>query len=1747
MRYQPAHAATDPVPFVLRAPQSLRLALSAAVAATIGFVPVAFVASPAQAAPGDVDFDSDIEAGEADSFTFELRREPGSADPLTLTYGTVDGTATAGEDYTPISGTTSFPAGSTRAVVKRFTVAGLQDSVDEANETFILRLTGTVNGNPVTIDAEGILDDDDPTPAYSLTVPDPVTENAGNARVTATLTAASGRDVVIPISTAAGTATAGEDFTTTSTTITVPKGARTAYADVPILEDAFDEEDVESFTVTGATGGGGELNSGGALTVNVQDNDLMPTVGVTDPGNVTEDGDLDFEVTLSAPSNRTVTVVADTVDGSATAGADYTGVTTRTVTFAPGDTTETVTVDTQADALNEVNPETLSLRLSTPVHATAGDMTAEGGITDDDNPPEVSLSPATVAEGDTGPGTRTFTVSLDAPSGREVRIGYQVNGGTATAGEDFTAIPDGELVFAAGETTKTFTVDVLGDRLDETDETFGIVLSNPGATVTGAALGANTITVTDDDATPEIASLGDLTVAEGDAPAVRTVRLELTNPSAQPITFDVTSADDEAEAGGTGPGSDDFDLPSSTVTVPAGATGVDVPVRVNGDEVYEADETADLTVTTTALDPNVVAGTKTSTLTFGNDDDVPTVALTAGSGNEGDIVTVTATVTGVAQDAIPVTVTAAGASTGGSDAAQPADFDATGLTAVQIPGGNLGGPVTLGTIELEQDDIDEVNQTVGVTLTGIAGVAPAYVTITDDAGDLAPTVTPGTATAAEGDGDVDVPVTLDFTAGGNTATSTERTISAQWATADDTAEAPADYLTGGGTVTFTPGDTSETVTVDLADDQIFERDETFTVRLSSPSPVATPLAAASAVTITDDDSANKPTFEVGAPATAFREGSAGTADFTVQLDRVTAEPVTFDVVLDDDTATTGVTTPGGDDYATPVATVTVPAGQSSATVSVTVTDDEVYERAETATLRVTRAAGEDDAVGGEETATLSITDDDPMPTVVVNTAAAEEGAATVAVTGTVTGVTQDDIPVTVTAAGIAHDGSDPAEDADFDATGLGATVIPGGLNAGPVPLGTLALADDRVDENAETVRVTVSGLAADAIGWQTVTDDADDMEPTVSAGDVTLGEAGGPAEVPVTLDFGQPGNDATSTEKTVTVRYATADGSARAPGDYTAAANQTVTFTPGADARTIEVPVNDDTMFERTETFAVNLSSPVGATIGDGAATVTVNDDDSAAKPAFTGVADVEFTEGAAAAATFTVRLDRDTAEAVTFDVTMADDTATTGLTTPGGNDYTAPAATVTVQPNTRSATVTVPVTDDMVYERTEEATITVARAAGEDDATGGPSTATLRISDDDDVPTVQLNSVGGSEGTDITVIATVTGTAQEDMRLGGIVEGYGAGELDPAEDTDFTDNELGAYVPAGATSGRTYRMGTVTLNQDDIDEYVETVRVTVGDLNDVAANTTALYRISDDPNDLPPSVAISDETIGEGEESVDLTVGLTFDGDTTATEQVITVPWSTVNGTARSGLDYTGRNGTLTFEPGTTERTVNVPVIQDELFENDQTFSVQLGTALPRPTEVTKATGEVTIIEDDEPEAPTLAGASTRIGAGAVTLSGTTSEGTLVRLYAAPVSAPTAWKLVATTTAGSTGLYGFTRTLDRGSYFRTRANDLYSAAKLVRVYQAPTLAVTSTTRGVVSFTVTGNPALAGQAVTIQRLNANGVWSTVARGTTGSRGTLATTLRNQRAGATTFRAYLTADAQQGTLGGYSASRRITVR
>src|SRR6185369_10033099 len=125
-----------------------------------------------------------------------------------------------------------------------------------------------------------------------------------------------------------------------------------------------------------------------------------------------------------------------------------------------GQTTGTITVLVNGDRLAEPN-ETFVVNLSAPSNATIAHGQGIGTILDDE--PRISINDVTVTEGNTGTVNATFTVNLSAAYDVAVTVHYQTANGSATVGSDYAAA-SGDVTIAAGQTTTTFTVAVLGAR-----------------------------------------------------------------------------------------------------------------------------------------------------------------------------------------------------------------------------------------------------------------------------------------------------------------------------------------------------------------------------------------------------------------------------------------------------------------------------------------------------------------------------------------------------------------------------------------------------------------------------------------------------------------------------------------------------------------------------------------------------------------------------------------------------------------------------------------------------------------------------------------------------------------------------------------------------------------------------------------------------------------------------------------------------------------------------------------------------------------------------------------------------------------------------------------------------------------------------------------------------------------------------------------------------------------------------------
>ena len=198
---------------------------------------------------------------------------------------------------------------------------------------------------------------------------------------TVTLDEAATETVTVDYATSDGTAAAGDDYTSTSGTLTFDAGTTSKTISVAIADDTDNESD-ETFTVTLSNASGADLGTKTA-TGTIRNRTLVvettPTVSIAGgSGTEGDDDDIDFTVTLDDAASGTVTVDYATSDGSADAGDDYTAK-SGTLSFSAGETSKTISVAIEDDIDNE-SDETFTVTLSNASGADLGTSSATGTI-----------------------------------------------------------------------------------------------------------------------------------------------------------------------------------------------------------------------------------------------------------------------------------------------------------------------------------------------------------------------------------------------------------------------------------------------------------------------------------------------------------------------------------------------------------------------------------------------------------------------------------------------------------------------------------------------------------------------------------------------------------------------------------------------------------------------------------------------------------------------------------------------------------------------------------------------------------------------------------------------------------------------------------------------------------------------------------------------------------------------------------------------------------------------------------------------------------------------------------------------------------------------------------------------------------------------------------------------------------------------------------------------------------------------
>jgi hypothetical protein len=1184
---------------------------------------------------------NDVKVFEGDSgittAIFAVTLSSASGQTITVNYATADHTARSPIDYQAISGTLTFNPGET---TKNISVSGNGDTEFEPDESFLVNLSAAVNATLADAQGIGTIANDDaapPTPTFSI---DDVTVKEGDrsgtiATFTVTLTPASDKTLTVEFATANGTAVANTDYESSSNKLVFDPGETTKQVNITINGDQLVEPDETFFvTLSNAAANATIGKSQGLATIENDDSADLVISQIYPGGGLSNATYANDFVELFNRGTTTVdfSVVPYAVQFLSTSGSTWARTDLTTGTVLPGhyflikeaggatgaalpaaDATGSINLTSTTsgkvalvagrglltgscpadDGIQPFNPAGVADfagyggSVSTANHCyegpgpssfalgnnTIADYRRGGGCADTNNNaadfftsapwprntnstntcaggqlPNLSVTDATVTEGNSGTTTANFTISLSAPpQGTDVSFDIATADDSATtASGDYVARSLKDQIIPAGQTTYAFSVTVKGDTNVEPDETFLVKVTNVvGANVTG---GQGSGTIQNDDL-PAI-SINDTAVSEGNSGSTTLdFTVSLSAPAPPAVTFDIATAD------GTATAADDDYVPKSLSgqTIPAGQQTYHFLVMVNGDTNVEPNETLVVSLTN-VRNATVAADHAQGTIL---NDDSPVLSITP---------------------------------------------------EVTLPEGNTS-------------------------------TADAMFTVT-----LLP--------------------------------ATNQTVTVQYATADGTAKSNIDYQGSSGMLTFDPGETTKTIKVPVNGDLLVEPDETFTLSLSnaSASAVISATANTSTVTILNDDIPVIVISQVyggggntSSPAAVYKNDfieifNRGTttvdlAGWSVQYSSVSgtgswsvtqlctigscllapghyflvqeagSSGGTQNLPAPDVTGTISMATTSGK-----VALVTNAAPLSGACPSGATVIDRVGYGGSTATTDFcylgdgpTAAPTNVNAVlrkldgcldTGNNANDFSVTTASPRnssaaindchapPLLSINDVTQTEGNTSTRTFTFTVSLSKPALEAGVTLDIATSDGTATAG-SDYVAKSLTSQMIPPGEQTFTFDV---TINPDTFVESDETFFVEVTNVAgATVVDGQGVGTIENDDTPALTINNSTANEGNsGTTSFDFTVTLSPPSN------QTVTVNYATADGTATAGSDYVAITPTQLTFAPGETRKTITMTVNGDATVEPDETFVVELSSAINADIGTPEGTGTIMNDDGA-------------------------------------------------------------------------------------------------------------------------------------------------------------------------------------------------------------------------------------------------------------------------------------------------------------------------------------------------------------------------------------------------------------------------------------------------------------------------------------------------------------------------------------------------------
>ena len=744
----------------------------------------------------------------------------------------------------------------------------------------------------------------------------------------------------------------------------------------------------------------------------------------------------------------------------------------------------------------------------------------------------------------------------------------------------------------------------------------------------------------------------------------------------------------------------------------------------------------------------------------------------------------------------------------------------------------------------------------------------------------------------------------------------------------------ADYDTLTLVATIPQGSTSVDVFITVIDDLTTEGTETVNLRLVSTSSTLVSVDSANnsgTVSIVDNDAASVSVADISV------NENAGNATVTVTLAGSVMDGFTV-------TASTAFGSTNADDFTalTNAQVFFAANSQSGATqiFSIAINNDNLVENSETLSLTLSTVTGGLVTIS-TATSVITIIDNDAA-SISVADISVNENAGNAQVVVTLAGSVMDGFTV------IASTAFGSTDSDDFTALTNAQVFFAANSQSGATQVFSIAINNDVLVENDETLRLTLSTVTGGLVSISTATSVItiiDNDAASISVANISVNEEAGNATVTVTL--------AGSVMDGFTVTASTAFGSTNAD-DFTALTNAQVFFADGSvDVATqvFIIAINNDNLVENDETLSLTLSTVTGGlvTISTAISVITIVDNDAAS----ISVADISVNENAGNA-TVTVALAGSVMDGFTV-------TASTAFGSTNSDDFTALTnAEVFFAANSQSGATrvfSIVINNDNLVENDETLSLTLSTVTG-GLVTISTATSVITIIDNDaasiSVADISVNENAGNA----TVTVALAGSVMDGFT---VTASTAFGSTNSDDFTALTNAEV--FFADGSVDGAT-RVFSIAINNDNLVENSETLSLTLstvtGGLVTISTATSVITIVDNDA----ASVSVADISVNENAGNATVTVtlaGSVMDG--------FTVTASTAFGSTNSD-DFTALTNAEVFfaansQSGAT-RVFSIAINNDNLVENSETLSLTLSTVTGGLVTISTATSEITIIDND-------------------------------------------------------------------------------------------------------------------------------------------------------------------------------------